>query len=284
MQVEASQLAAALVGAWQAVSQSPQWFAERVRSTQLPPQFVRPAAQVSEQVPPEQTLPPEHALSQAPQCSGSLERSKQTPLQDSSGDLQVMPHTPCSQLGSPPARVGHALPHAPQLSTSERKSRHRVSQGEVPFMQAKLQFEAAQTGTPPCGAVQVAPQPPQFLGSVLSTTHLPPQTVSPSRQASLVTGRIQVLVGSSHTYPAAQRWFASHSLPSRLLERLELQARATSVHAAANQACANLRNTARSGIRNGSRRRAHSRPEHTRTPPVLPIAETWCRAPTAHPR
>jgi hypothetical protein len=110
-----------------------------------------------------------------------------------------MPHTPCSQVGVPPARLGQTLPHAPQFSMSERRSRHSVSQGEVPFMHAKLQVEAAHTGTPPAGAVQVAPQPPQFFESVLSTTHLPPQTVSPSRHAPALTGRTQVFVGSSHT-------------------------------------------------------------------------------------
>jgi hypothetical protein len=47
--------------------------------------------------------------------------------------------------------------------------------------------------------VQVAPQPPQLFGSLLSTTHLPPQTVSPSRQASALTGRMQVFEGTSQT-------------------------------------------------------------------------------------
>jgi hypothetical protein len=68
VQLESSHTALALLGAGQVVSQSPQWSGESVRSTQLPPQFVSPAEQLSEQVPAEQTLPGAQALSHAPQC------------------------------------------------------------------------------------------------------------------------------------------------------------------------------------------------------------------------
>jgi hypothetical protein len=63
-------------------------------STQAPPQLVLPGAQLSLQVPDEQTCPAPHFVSQEPQRAGLLETSTQVPPHSSSGFVHLIPHTP----------------------------------------------------------------------------------------------------------------------------------------------------------------------------------------------
>lgn len=77
----ASQVAVPFSGMGQAMPQSPQWVGELLVSTQAPPQFVLPGAQLLVQLPAEQTCPASHLVSHDPQRVGVFETSTQAPSQ-----------------------------------------------------------------------------------------------------------------------------------------------------------------------------------------------------------
>jgi len=81
-----------------AVSQSPQWAGDEAVTTHAPAQLLIPLTHVSEQAPPEHTLPAGQTLSHAPQRAGSLERSTHAPSHSFSGAAQVTPQTPATQV------------------------------------------------------------------------------------------------------------------------------------------------------------------------------------------
>jgi len=113
----AVQVASPFSGIGQAMPQSPQWVGELLVSTQAPPQFVLPLAQLALQVPSEQTCPASHFVSHEPQRVGSFETSTHVPAQSWSGLVHMTPHTPAWQIAAPPA-CGQTCPQAPQFCAS----------------------------------------------------------------------------------------------------------------------------------------------------------------------
>jgi hypothetical protein len=140
------------------------------------------AAQLSAHWPLEHTLPGAHALSQLPQCSGSLLRSVQPLPQLSKGSRQLVVQTPFAQAASPPTGSGQTRPQAPQWLRSVARSTQPVPHGTCGLLQAKLQSPARQMPTPSTGALQVAPQPPQLRGSFETSTHAPAHGIEPAAQ------------------------------------------------------------------------------------------------------
>src|SRR5690606_19593515 len=150
----------------------------------------------------------------------------------------MTPHSPFTHTGLLSESIGQRMPQPPQFSTSLRMSRQRSPQRvRSSDSQTNSQRPPAQIGSARGGAVQVAPQRPQFCSSSSRITHLPLHTVSPSSQLPPVLLELspappplpkpiltQVLLRRSHSYPSRQRWFESHSRPSRLVETFEVQA------------------------------------------------------------
>jgi hypothetical protein len=75
------QVGLAFVGAVQAASQAPQWLGLVFKSTHAAPHCSSCPVQLEEQTPLAQTWPSGQALSQVPQCCGSLAVSTQSPKQ-----------------------------------------------------------------------------------------------------------------------------------------------------------------------------------------------------------
>ncbi len=63
----------------------------------MPVQFSSPAPQLTAHAPPEQTMPAEHAVPQAPQLRLSVWRSRHVPAQLVSVEPQLTAHAPVAQ-------------------------------------------------------------------------------------------------------------------------------------------------------------------------------------------
>jgi hypothetical protein len=113
------------------------------------------------QLPPTQVPYPQLFL-QAPQFSGSVERSTQSPLQGVFPVAQT--HLPSLQMVSPTQR----LPQAPQLPGSLESSVQPPAQAADPPGQAATQLDAKQISVGPHAPLQLPAQ-----SAPLSQTHLP---------------------------------------------------------------------------------------------------------------
>jgi hypothetical protein len=197
-QVDALHNALPWLGLGQAVSQSPQWFADSETSRQAPPQLLSSPSQFALQLPLEHTSPAAHGFWQPPQFSGSLSRSTQASPQLFRPDAQVTWHLPATHWARPPSGSVQACPQAPQFSRSLWRSTHTSPQA-ARSGQAKLHAPSKQMATPWAGAEQVAPQPPQFCGSEASRVQIPSHSTLPAAQpAGSLTTRTQSSELSSH--------------------------------------------------------------------------------------
>src|SRR3954469_22083631 len=129
----------------QTVPQAPQLFGSFCRSTQVPPQSVRPVAQAVVVVPPPplgshslkllQYMPSPQAAPHAPQLLLSLVRSTQVPPQSvspashaSAGAFVVVAaHAPCWQVCPSPQATSHGPQNIGSVCRSTQRRPHLVS-------------------------------------------------------------------------------------------------------------------------------------------------------------
>ena len=132
----------------QAFPHAPQLLPSPNRSTQTPPQSVRPAAQT--QVPNSHRPPAEHCTPHPPQLAASAEVSMQLPLQ--SKRLAGHVHWPFTQ----PWPAPHPRLHAPQCEGSELRDTHAAPQRVWPAGQPSA-FALAAPAPPLAGVATPAP-------------------------------------------------------------------------------------------------------------------------------
>jgi hypothetical protein len=103
-----------------------------------------------------------HALSQVPQCIGSLVRSAHEPVQSVRPPVHPpVLHTPVAQT-SPEL---HTVGQAPQWLGSDERLTHRPLQSSEPLGHAYPHLPAAQVATAPDGGLQTLAQAPQLKTS-----------------------------------------------------------------------------------------------------------------------
>ncbi len=159
----------------------PQLLGSVLRSLQTPKQLICPAGQTHE--PATQTVPPAHALPQAPQWLASLERLRHPPAQMTVPAVQVSEQEPEAHTWPD----GHAPPQRPQLALSEAMFASQPlaglpSQLTKPAAQAPSTQVPAEQAAPALAKRHATPQPPQLLGSLPRT--LNSQPLDPTRSQS----------------------------------------------------------------------------------------------------
>ena len=167
LQVPPLHMGTPLVGAVQALSQVPQWATSLLVSVQSPPQSVRlPGQPSAEHVPSKQTSPLSQGMLQPPQCRALELVLTQAPLHSLSPALQLMPHTPSTQVAEPPVGGVHTLSQLPQCSGSLENCRHSPLQRPYPALHSMSQVPVSQIALPLAGVEQAYSQALQFPGSL----------------------------------------------------------------------------------------------------------------------
>jgi hypothetical protein len=157
----------------QTVVQVPQWSGLFIRSTQAPPQRMKPAEQLCWQVPDEHVWPFAQTVVQLPQCFGSVAVLVQTVV-------APVPQYSWLQTHTEPVHTSplmQAVVQLPQWDALDEVSTQVPPAGGVQSViggdgEAQTHAEDAQVPCP-----QPWPQLPQLTGSVVVSTHRPPQDV-----------------------------------------------------------------------------------------------------------
>jgi hypothetical protein len=214
----AAQSGEALAPVGHTVPQAPQLVTLVAVATQVVPQRVVPAAQVSMQAPAEQRWPVGHARPHAPQLLESVRVLTSQPLAAMPSQLvkpalHVNPQAEAAQVEVALARAGHTVPQAPQLVAAVARLVSQplampMSQSAKPAAQVSPQAPPAQVGALLGRAAQRFPHAPQLLMSARGSMQRPPHEMPVPGQAH--TPEVQ-LVPPAQRLPHAPQWALSLS-------------------------------------------------------------------------
>jgi hypothetical protein len=197
-----------------AVPQPPQLLTFVRKSMQVPLHGVSSALQRKPQEPSHVALAfggTGQAMSQRPQCEGSVARFVQVPLQATVPVAHVVVQAPFEHA-SPAAQ---RCPQAPQCSGSLLTSTHSEPHRAYARSHTTLQAPREQVATPWTGAAQAASQAPQCRSSVWVSTQEAPQAVKPASQPKeQLPARQTAAPWSGGAQPASQAPQCAFEVPS----------------------------------------------------------------------